>query len=464
MTSQDDIAKTYQYKHGDRPLDGYTIQRAAGRGGFGEVYYAISDSQKEVALKVVNTYEQIELRGTAQCINLKSPHLVTIFDVKYGQDQRPWIIMEFVNGPSLQELLKAAPAGLEPAKAAFFIREIAKGLSYLHQCGVVHRDLKPGNIFYENGYVKIGDYGLSKSISTTAFSGQTIAVGTLHYMAPEIGDGRYGPGIDIYALGAILYEMLTGRVPFAGSSWGEVIIKHARGEINLDGINEPFASVIAKAMAKDPKDRYQTATEMAEALCGPQPVQETVSQFAAPMPRADSKMAPIPKPEWPTKFEPRPLLDPATRENRAWIKFAAIVAGTVASLVIVAVFFGFQSPSPMVAAQMSATPTPGGDPLQVLNVNAASGDSTAMLQLGDHYKNGILVPQNFQIAMFWYQKATAAGNDLAMCSIGQLYDLGLGVPKNETLAATWYRKAAEAHGPNQNAAIQWLSDHHEALP
>ena len=91
---------TYQYKYGDRPLEGYTIQRAAGRGGFGEVYYAISDSGRQVALKAVQSYEQIELRGISQCMNLKSPHLVTIFDVKYNDQGKPFVIMEFVSGPS----------------------------------------------------------------------------------------------------------------------------------------------------------------------------------------------------------------------------------------------------------------------------------------------------------------------------------------------------------------------------
>ncbi|MGA2440888.1 MAG: serine/threonine protein kinase, partial [Tepidisphaeraceae bacterium] len=83
MTVDEEVAaRGYQYKHGDRPLEGYTIQRAAGRGGFGEVYFAVSDSGREVALKLVMTYEQIELRGISQCMNLKSPQLVTIFDVK----------------------------------------------------------------------------------------------------------------------------------------------------------------------------------------------------------------------------------------------------------------------------------------------------------------------------------------------------------------------------------------------
>src|SRR5437660_10169752 len=88
----------YRYKHGDRPLEGYTIERAAGRGGFGEVYFAVSDTGRQVALKVVQGYEQIELRGIGQCMNLKNPHLITIFDVRYNDQGRPFVIMEFVAG------------------------------------------------------------------------------------------------------------------------------------------------------------------------------------------------------------------------------------------------------------------------------------------------------------------------------------------------------------------------------
>jgi serine/threonine protein kinase len=281
MTIDEEVVnRSYQYKHGDRPLEGYTIQRAAGRGGFGEVYYALSDSGREVALKLVMTYEQIELRGISQCMNIKSPQLVTIFDVKYGTDGRPWVIMEYVSGPSLRELLDAAPSGLGVTKAAFFLREIGKGLTYLHNCGIVHRDLKPGNIFYEDGVVKIGDYGLSKAMSMTQHSGQTIAVGTLHYMAPEIGQGHYDRTIDIYALGALLYEMITGTVPFFGASPGEVLMKHLTSDVCLDGIEEPFQSVIKKSMAKNPADRFQSVQEMVEAVFGTEHVRNSVSQFS----------------------------------------------------------------------------------------------------------------------------------------------------------------------------------------
>jgi len=272
--------KGFQYKHGDRPLAGYTIQRAAGRGGFGEVYYALSDSGREVALKAVQGYETIELRGVSQCMNLKSPHLVTIFDLKYNDDGRPFVIMEYVAGPSLRQLLDESPAGLGEQKAAFFLREIGKGLTFLHDRGIVHRDLKPGNVFYEDGYVKIGDYGLSKAISQSHHSGQTITVGTVHYMAPEIGAGRYDRSIDIYALGVVLYEMLSGQVPFFGSSPGEILMKHMAAEPSLEEIPEPFAAVIGRALAKDPAERYQTVQEMVEAVFGADHVRQSVSHFS----------------------------------------------------------------------------------------------------------------------------------------------------------------------------------------
>jgi len=272
--------RQFQYKNGDRPLDGYTIERGAGFGGFGEVYYAVSDSGRQVALKVVQNYEQIELRGITQCMNLKSPHLVSIFDVKYNAEGKPFVIMEFVSGSSLSELIKDSPGGLGTQKTAFFLREIAKGLSYLHECGIVHRDLKPSNIFYENGAVKIGDYGLSKAINAAQNSAQTITVGTVHYMAPEIGAGRYDRSVDIYALGILLYEMVTGQVPFFGASPAEILMKHLSADADLDNIEQPFQRVIKKALCKDPAERYQTVQEMVEDVFGSEQVRNSMSHFS----------------------------------------------------------------------------------------------------------------------------------------------------------------------------------------
>ncbi|MEM9417598.1 MAG: protein kinase [Planctomycetota bacterium] len=275
---------TYRYQPGDRPLDGYTVRAPAGRGGFGEVYFAESDAGREVALKALYVnqgYDEIELRGIRHCMNLKSPHLVSIFDVKTAEDSTPFVVMEYVAGPSLRDLLNDSPEGLGPDKAAFFLREVAKGLSHLHGYGVVHRDLKPANIFYEDGYVKIGDYGLSKLMTADPVASQTVTVGTVHYMAPEIGAGKYDKSIDLYALGCLLYEMLTGRVPYSGDSPSEVLMKHLQAEPELDDVPEAFAKVIRKALQKDPADRYASATEMVEDLFGTEHVRNSVSQLNA---------------------------------------------------------------------------------------------------------------------------------------------------------------------------------------
>ncbi len=269
----------YTFKHGDRPLEGFAIQRAVGRGGFGEVYYAVSDGGREVALKYLRENPQVELRGVAHCINLKSPHLVSIFDVKKNDDGDYFVIMEYVSGPSLRDLLIAEPNGLGPQKAAYFVREIAKGLGYLHDRGIVHRDLKPGNIFYDEGYVKIGDYGLSKFISVSRHSAQTASVGTVHYMAPEVGSGSYTRGIDIYALGVMLYEMLLGKVPFEGSSMGEVLMKHLTEQPEVDNLPQPFGKIIHKALQKDPKDRYQSVYELIDDLMEVDDVRTSLAGF-----------------------------------------------------------------------------------------------------------------------------------------------------------------------------------------
>ncbi|UCC32104.1 MAG: serine/threonine protein kinase, partial [Phycisphaerales bacterium] len=270
----------YTFKHGDRPIEGYTIQRAVGRGGFGEVYYAISDGGREVAIKYLRDNPQVELRGVSNCINLKSPHLVSIFDVRKTTTGEYAIIMEYCSGPSLRDLLIAEPNGFEPHKAVFFLREIAKGMSYLHDRGIVHRDLKPGNIFYDDGYVKIGDYGLSKFISISRHSGQTASVGTVHYMAPEIGSGNYSKGVDIYALGVILYEMLLGKVPFEGSTMAEVLMKHLTTQPEVDELPHPFTKVIRRALQKDPNDRYQSADEMVDELLEVETVRESLAGFS----------------------------------------------------------------------------------------------------------------------------------------------------------------------------------------
>jgi hypothetical protein len=127
----------------------------------------------------------------------------------------------------------------------------------------VHRDIKPGNIFIENGTVKVGDYGLSKAIGTSQHTAQTQSVGTVHYMAPEISTGNYNKQIDTYAAGVVLYEMLTGRVPFDGESCGEILMKHLTAPPDLSKVSKEWAPIVAKALSKNPTHRYAGMAEMA---------------------------------------------------------------------------------------------------------------------------------------------------------------------------------------------------------
>lgn len=263
-----DLGTKFVYSSGARPLDGYTLRRGIGGGGFGEVYYATSDAGKEVALKLIRRNLDIELRGVTQCLNLKHPNLVALFDIRTDAQGDRWVVMEYAGGESLETLLDRHPRGLPAPEAIAWFRGLAAGVAYLHDHGIVHRDLKPGNLFCDDGVIKIGDYGLSKFISCSRRSGHTDSVGTVHYMAPEIANGRYGKEIDIYALGVILHEMLTGRVPFEGESVGEVLMKHLTSKPDLSALAEPFRTIVDRALTKDPAARIASVGEMLALLPG----------------------------------------------------------------------------------------------------------------------------------------------------------------------------------------------------
>ena len=245
-----------------KPLAGYTIKRAIDRGGFGEVYYALSDSGKEVALKLLQRNHQVELRGVSQCLNLKHPNLVTIFDIRTDADDDHWVVMEYVSGKSLEHVLADNPNGLPVNDVEDWLAGIAAGTAFLHDRGIVHRDLKPANVFRENGVVKIGDVGLSKFITPSRRSAQTDSVGTVYYMAPEVARGKYGSELDVYSLGVMLYEMLTGYVPFSGESTGEILMKHLTEPPDLSKLPAQFRSVVGRALEKDPHRRTPGAARV----------------------------------------------------------------------------------------------------------------------------------------------------------------------------------------------------------
>ena len=265
-SSCDAPAMHFTYPSGSTPLDRFTIRRGIGVGGFGEVYFAVSEAGKEVALKRVQRHLDVELRGVSHCLNLKHPNLLSLYDVCRDGEGQTWVVMEYVAGSNLRDTLDRAPGGLPENEVRRWLGGVAAGLAHLHDCGLVHRDLKPGNIFDDAGIVKIGDYGLSKIISCSRRGGHTESVGTVHYMAPEVGRGQYGHEIDIYALGVMLCEMLTGRVPFDGESSHEIVMKHLTALPDLTGVPQPYRHVIARSLEKDPRRRPQTVAEMVRPL------------------------------------------------------------------------------------------------------------------------------------------------------------------------------------------------------
>ncbi len=246
-----------------RPLDGFTIKRAIARGGFGEVYYALTDSGKEVALKLLQDNLEVELRGVTQCLNLKHPNLVTLFDIKQDGDGDHWIVMEFVGGKTLDRVVHDHANGLPLDEVLAWLDGISAGIGFLHDRGIVHRDLKPANIFRENGIVKVGDVGLSKFIAPSRRSAHTQSVGTVYYMAPEVAKGRYGREVDVYSLAVILYELLTGKVPFDGETTAEILMKHLTERPNLEPISPHLRPLFEAALEKDPQLRTSDVLELA---------------------------------------------------------------------------------------------------------------------------------------------------------------------------------------------------------
>lgn len=262
------FAARFRYAPDETPLDGYTLQRGLGIGGFGEVYFAKSDAGKEVALKRIQRNLDVELRGVQNCLNLKHINLISLFDIRTDDAGDSWVVMEYVPGPSLRDIIEVHEKGMPGHQIERWFAPIASGVAYLHDSGIIHRDLKPANIFLDEdeNVIKIGDYGLSKFISNSHRSGQTETVGTFHYMAPEIGKGVYGKGVDVYAMGVVLYEMLTGTVPFDGESSHEIIMKHMTADPDLDQVPFDFREAIRRSLLKDPDARFGSIDELNEFL------------------------------------------------------------------------------------------------------------------------------------------------------------------------------------------------------
>ena len=254
-------------------LGHYKILRLLGAGGMGEVYAAEDLTLgRTVAVKILSAavasspadLDRFEREAKALA-KLSHPNIVKVHD--YGEHEgSPYIVMEYMPGGTLRKILgKPIPWQI----ALRLLLPVARGVEYAHQRGIVHRDIKPTNILItESGDPMLSDFGIAKSKTFADDEGEWL-VGTPAYMSPEQAKGEHVDGrSDVYALGVTLYRILTGQLPFSSDSATSLINSHAEMPIPdvrsvKSNIPAVWQEVVAKAMAKDPKDRYATAGDFA---------------------------------------------------------------------------------------------------------------------------------------------------------------------------------------------------------
>ena len=262
-----------------RELGEYFVFEKVGSGSMAEVYKALQPSMDRlVAIKLISpslsndSHFVARFRREAKiAATLEHPHILPVID--FGeQDDVLYLVMRYVNGGTLHDLIQKGP--LPPPVVLRYITEIGEALDYAHGLRVVHRDIKPKNVLLDaQGNPFIADFGLAKLVGGGAITGSGMGmIGTPHYMSPEQARAQHVDGrSDLYSLGVVLFQMLTGKVPFDADSTVGIVMKHI-GEAVPDvtkfnpDLTSSLNSVLSKTMAKHPADRHQTAHELTEAL------------------------------------------------------------------------------------------------------------------------------------------------------------------------------------------------------
>ncbi|MGI8684077.1 MAG: Stk1 family PASTA domain-containing Ser/Thr kinase [Acidimicrobiales bacterium] len=284
--------------------DRYEILRQVARGGMAEVYLARDQLlDRRVALKVLfpelsidRSFVERFRREAQSAANLSHPNIVSVYD--WGEEEDTYyIVMEYIDGRPLSALIRSQ-GPLLADRAATIGADVANALAFAHRNGVVHRDVKPGNVLLDaNENVKVTDFGIARAKNTQENLTQTGAVmGTATYFSPEQAQG-YGVDqrSDVYSLGVVLYEMVTGKPPFAGDNPVTIAYKHVREQpvpprqLN-PAIPAAFEAIVLQAMAKDPADRYASAEDLRADLMR---YQQGRTVLAAPVAWSDPDPAPV---------------------------------------------------------------------------------------------------------------------------------------------------------------------------
>ena len=262
---------------GQKINDRYDIVKSIGEGGMANVYLAQDTIlDRKVAIKVLrgdlsadDKFIRRFEREAQSVSNLSHPNIVEVYDVGV-EDGNHYIVMEYIAGITIKQLLKKRES-LTLTEVIDIMTQLTDGIAHAHESYIIHRDIKPQNIMIEdNGLIKITDFGIAMALNATQLTQTNSVMGSVHYLPPEQASGK-GATIkgDIYSLGILMYELLTGNVPFKGDNAVEIALKHMKDKIpsirkQNPAIPQSVENILIKATAKNPRNRYDTAREMHE--------------------------------------------------------------------------------------------------------------------------------------------------------------------------------------------------------
>ncbi|MCC6441968.1 MAG: serine/threonine protein kinase [Armatimonadetes bacterium] len=261
----------------DFAIPGYTIERELGRGAMGVVYYAVQAApERPVAIKALSPELASDPSLTARfrheaetVIGLDHPNIVNAIACGLT-DRLPYIVLEYVNGASLDTILQKGPVSLE--EAARIIAQVASGLDYAHARGVIHHDIKPANIILrEDGIALLTDFGIAASLADRSEE-PVIRAGSPAYMSPETCRGEPAtPQSDLYSLGVVLYETVTGHLPFDSGDLLSLIYRQIHQSPPdprqfVPDLGDGVCAVLTQSLAKSPEDRFPSASALAQAF------------------------------------------------------------------------------------------------------------------------------------------------------------------------------------------------------